>query len=107
MDSAEPDESVILTLAAGSYNIGAPSAATVTIGDCNSEGGGLINGAMHCGNISAPGEVDAWTFTANVGDRIAVHIGEIVDNNDFRPRLRLVAPNGADAGRYGGLSTRR
>ena len=92
---AEPDESVILTLAAGAYNIGTPSAATVTIGDCAGDGGTLVNGAMQCGNISTAGEVDTWTFTAIAGDRIAVHIGEIFDNNDFRPQITLRSPTAA------------
>ncbi len=35
------------------------------------------------------GDLDAWTFTANAGDRIAVNTGDIVDTDDFRPWLRL------------------
>jgi hypothetical protein len=27
----------------------------------------------------------------NAGDRIAIHIGEVIDNNDFRPWIRLIA----------------
>jgi hypothetical protein len=91
----EPDESVILTLAAGAYSIGAPAAATVTIGDCAGSGGALVNGAMHCGSIATAGESDSWTFTATAGERIAVHVGQIFDNNDFRPWIRLSAPDGA------------
>ena len=48
------------------------------------------------GHHAAISEVDTWTFTAAAGDRIAVHIGEIVDNNDFRPWIRLQSPAGAD-----------
>ena len=59
----------------------------------------LINGALHRGSISSAGEVDTWTFTANAGDRIAVHIGEIADNNDFRPWIRLGARPGARSAR--------
>ena len=39
-----------------------------------------------------------WKFKATAGQRIAVHIGEIVDNNDFQPWIRLWAPNGASLG---------
>ena len=94
----EPDETVVLTLAPGAYAIGGASNATITIGDCASTGGTLINGALHCGVISGAGEIDTWTFTATAGDRIGVHIGETVDNNDFRPWIRLLAPNGTSLG---------
>ena len=68
-----------------------PGPITVSPGD---QGGPLTNGAMHTGEI-VQGDLDVWTFTANVGDRISVHIGEITDNDDFRPWIRLWAPNGA------------
>jgi hypothetical protein len=42
--------------------------------------------------------VDVWTFTATAGDRIAVHVGEVTDNDDFRPWIRIWAPNGAVLG---------
>ncbi len=46
------------------------------------EGGPLTNGGMHTGEI-VKGDLDVWTFTATAGDRIAVHIGEITDNERF------------------------
>src|SRR5262249_4792437 len=58
-----------------------PGPITVSGGD---EGGPLTNGATHTGVIQL-GDVDVWTFTANAGDRIAVNVGELVDNDDFRP----------------------
>ncbi len=67
-----------------------PGPITVSPGD---QGGPLTNGALHTGEI-VKGDLDVWTFNANVGDRIGVHIGEIVDNDDFRPWIRLWAPNG-------------
>ena len=71
-----------------------PGPITVSIGD---EGGPLTNGAMHTGEI-LKGDVDVWTFTATAGDRIAVHIGEIVDAGDFSPWIRLWSPTGATLG---------
>ena len=68
-----------------------PGPITVSPGD---QGGPLTNGAMHTGEI-VRGDLDVWTFNATAGDRIGVHIGEIVDNDDFRPWIRLWAPNGA------------
>jgi hypothetical protein len=99
----EPPESVILTLAPGAYTVGAPSSATVTILDCASAGGTLLNGSMHCGTIATAGEADSWTFTANAGERISLHIGQMVDNNDFRPWIRLTSPLGTTLGNTSGV----
>jgi hypothetical protein len=71
-----------------------PGPITVSPGD---EGGPMTNGATHTGLITQ-GDVDVWTFSANAGDRIAIHIGETVDTDDFRPWIRLWAPNGAVLG---------
>ena len=62
-----------------------PGPITVSAGD---QGGPLTNGAIHTGEI-LQGDLDVWTFTANAGERIAVHIGEITDTDDFRPWIRL------------------
>ena len=92
---AEGDETVIFTLLDNpGYDLGTPTTATVTIADSTTSGS-LVNGAMHLGVISAEGQVDTWTFDAVAGVRIAVHIGEIVDDNDFRPWIRLESPTGA------------
>jgi len=66
-----------------------PGPTVVSSGD---QGGPLDNGATHIGEI-IKGDLDVWTFTANQGDRIDLHIGEITDNDDFRPWVRLWAPN--------------
>lgn len=66
------------------------------------EGGPLDNGGVHTGAI-VQGDVDVWTFTATAGDRIDVHIGEVTDNNDFRPWIRVWAPNGASLGSTSGV----
>ena len=71
-----------------------PGPITVSPGD---QGGPLTNGATHTGEI-VQGDLDVWTFTATAGDRIGVHIGEITDTDDFRPWIRLWAPNGAILG---------
>jgi hypothetical protein len=57
----------------------------------------MINGSTHAGTILS-GDLDVWTFTANANDRIAIHIGETSDPLDFRPWIRLWAPNGASLG---------
>lgn len=75
---------------------------TAGLTESGAEDGGMANGFLHTGAIAGPGEVDTWTFTANAGDRIAVHIGEITDNNDFRPWIRLISPGGASLGSHWG-----
>ena len=61
------------------------------------QGGTLTNGGIHTGEITQ-GDLDVWTFTAAAGERIAVHIGEIAETDDFRPWIRIWAPNGASLG---------
>jgi hypothetical protein len=101
----EGDETVLFTLTDGAhYDLGTPASATVTIADGPVSGGGsLINGFLHTGTIAAAGEVDTWTFDAVAGDRIAVHVGEIVDDNDFRPWIRLLSPTDVSLGSAFGL----
>jgi hypothetical protein len=71
-----------------------PGPITVSAAD---QGGPLTNGGLHLGEILT-GDLDVWTFTATMGDRMAVHIGQVVDNDDFRPWIRVWAPNGASLG---------
>jgi hypothetical protein len=77
-----------------------PAPITVSTGD---QGGPFANGALRTGGILR-GDLDIWTFNATVGQRITVHIGEIIDNNDFRPWIRLWSPNGASLGSASGLA---
>jgi hypothetical protein len=67
-----------------------PEPITVSAGD---QGGPLTNGGLHIGEI-LQGDVDAWTFTANAGDLISVHIGQIAETDDFQPWIRLWSPTG-------------
>ena len=87
----------------GSYRLTmthTPGPITVSPGD---EGGPLTNGATHTGEI-IQGDVDVWTFTANAGERIAVHIGELTETDDFRPWIRLWSPAGASLGDTAGVA---
>jgi regulator of RNase E activity RraB len=68
----------------------------------NDQGGPITNGGIHTGEI-LQGDVDTWTFDANAGDRIAVHVGEITDPDDFRPWIRLWTPAGGTLGSESGL----
>jgi hypothetical protein len=73
---------------------------TVSPGD---QGGPLVNGAEHTGEI-VQGDVDLWTFTATAGDRIALHVGELAETDDFRPWIQLWAPTGASLGSTSGVA---
>src|SRR5262249_4631326 len=52
--------------------------------------GVMINGGNHDAIISAAGETDSWTFTADAGDSVILRIGTI----GFTPRIRLLGPGG-------------
>jgi hypothetical protein len=74
--------------------------------------GAMTNGAIHTTAISAAGELDQWTFSANQGDAITIAIGETGADTAFYPWMRLQAPNGTQIANTWGdvaaqLSTRR
>jgi hypothetical protein len=64
--------------------------------------GGMANGLNHFGTISAPGEIDTYTFSAVAGDVIMLGIGEVGTNTAFVPWIRLTAPNAALVGSQSG-----
>ena len=78
-----------------------PGPITVSAGD---QGGPLTNGAAHAGEI-VQGDLDVWTITATAGQQISVQINETSETDDFRPWIRLWAPNGAILGSISGVST--
>ena len=57
------------------------------------EGGSLINGGVISDAIDL-GDLDSYTFTANVGEEVQIRIAN-TSSNDFRPRITLYDPNGA------------
>jgi len=82
--------------ALGSYTVTLakiPAALVVHAGD---QGGAMTNGANHTGSIYV-GDLDAWTFTAALGDYITLAVGEVppgeIDPN-FVPWIRLIGPTG-------------
>jgi hypothetical protein len=76
-----------------------PGPITVSPGD---QGGPISNGGLHTGQI-LQGDLDVWTFNAMPGQRIAVHIGEVTDTDDFRPWIRVWGPGGGALGDTYGL----
>jgi hypothetical protein len=59
--------------------------------------GAMTNGDNHSAAISAPGEVDTWTFTASQNDSIVIAIGEVLPGGPdpgFVPWIRLQSPMG-------------
>jgi hypothetical protein len=53
---------------------------------------------------SRKGDVDVWTFTANAGDPLALHLVETSETDDYRPWIRLWSPTGASLGDISGLT---
>jgi hypothetical protein len=64
---------------------------TISSGD---EGGPLKNGVEHTGAITT-GDLDVWTFEASAGDRIGAHAGEVTDDGQFLPSVRVWASDGS------------
>src|SRR5207302_137140 len=57
--------------------------------------GSLVNGRTYSGTISAPGDLDTWTFTATQGDYIALSVGTVTQTTaHFAPWIRLLSPTG-------------
>jgi hypothetical protein len=57
------------------------------------EGGPMVNGGNYDGTITV-GDLDAWTFTANVGDNVLLRVGQLSAASYFNPWLRLYGPDG-------------
>ncbi|NOT44078.1 MAG: hypothetical protein HOP14_05680, partial [Acidobacteria bacterium] len=94
--TVEGPETVILAITdTASYDVGTPSSATVTITDTPQDGGSLVNGFNHTGEIALAGEVDSWTFVANAGDALSLSLAEIGPDSAFWPWIRLLSPAGA------------
>jgi hypothetical protein len=66
------------------------------------QGGELVNGAANLATNSL-GDIDIWTFTANVGDNISLRAGAAA----FRPWMHLFGPNGRLVNEAGGVSASR
>src|ERR1019366_7284523 len=81
-----------------------PGAFVVPSGD---EGGSMVSGGNYDGTIQL-GDLDLWSFTANVGDRVLLRGAALTITNNFYPWLRIYNPTGvliADTGvNDGGIS---
>src|SRR5437667_448187 len=81
-----------------------PDAFVVPAGD---EGGALASGSNYDGTIQL-GDLDLWSFTVGVGNRVVVRVGALTSTNTFNPWLRIYGPNGlliADSGINNGGDT--
>ena len=79
------------------YFVQLPGAFVVPSGD---DGGSLTNGGNFDGTIQI-GDLDLWSFNANVGDRIVLRGAALTNTNNFEPWLRIYNPAGvliADSG---------
>src|SRR5262249_11554231 len=83
----------------GTYRLHlAKSPGAFTSGD---ECGTLATGLTSPGPIDV-GDLDMWSFTADSGDGIVVRAGEVTDNGNFEPWIRLYGPTGALLGTSAG-----
>ena len=67
-----------------------PGTFVVPSGD---DGGSLANGGNYDGTIQL-GDLDLWSFTANVGDRVVLRGASLTSTNNFEPWLRIYGPDG-------------
>ncbi len=51
----------------------------------------LVNGGFVSGSILTPGEEDAYTFTANVGENVLIRVAD-TSNNTFYSEVTLYGP---------------
>jgi cysteine synthase len=78
-----------------------PGAFSVPGGD---EGGALTNGGIHKGTIQL-GDLDLWSFTAAVGDRVVIRVGALTATNYFNTWFRIYNPSGVLVADSGGGSS--
>ena len=82
-DIANPDQAD-----SDSDGVGDACEDTGTPGD----GGELVNGQNHTGEIISPSDQHIWTFSANSGDFIHLTMARITGN--VQPQIRLLSPTG-------------
>ncbi len=78
----------------GNYRLSLAKTGSALVISPSDDGGALINGTNYTATIDT-GDVDAWTFTANAGESIAVWMGEITSGSTLNPWLRIFGPDGA------------
>ncbi|MBI3849788.1 MAG: hypothetical protein HY298_05790 [Verrucomicrobia bacterium] len=78
----------------GTYRLTLAKTGDPVVVSAGDDGGPMTNGVLHTGAILT-GDLDLWTFTAQIGEGIVVRIGEISDTNTFTPWIRLYGPSGA------------
>jgi trimeric autotransporter adhesin len=60
----------------------------------------ILSGQYKSGYL-AKGDLDGYTFDANIGDFITIFIGELADEGGFDPQVELIEPNGTRTSAYG------
>ena len=66
----------------------------------------LINRGYISRDIESPGDLDSYTFMADVGDHVEVRMADTSDSGDLYPCIELYGPSGGGAlvNARGGLS---
>jgi hypothetical protein len=67
------------------------------------QGGALTSGVSQAGEI-VQGDVDVWTINAIAGQSITVVATQTSETDDFRPWVRVYAPNGSVLASTSGLT---
>ena len=81
--------------ATGNYRLSLLSLPGAIADDAlDDDGGAIVSGQRLSGNVDAPGDLDAFTFSASQGHRIILGIGDS-GATSFVPQLDVYGPDGA------------
>jgi hypothetical protein len=77
----------------GQYRLTLAKTGEAVVTAAGDEGGALTNGVQNVCGLPT-GDLDVWTFTANIGDSIVVRAGETNAGSLLTPWVRMYSPTG-------------
>ncbi len=78
----------------GAYTLEMVRAPATQQADSDGDGGTFVSGQTKSGSIQRLGDVDIYTFTANVGDNYELSLGDADANTPYQPFLTIYGPTG-------------
>jgi hypothetical protein len=89
---------------AGNYRLTLAKSGEPLVISAGDEGGEMNGSGVYDGSIET-GDVDAWTFTACIGNLISINVTESVLNSPLFPWLRLYGRDGVLLRNFSGAAT--
>ena len=78
----------------GGYDVELAKAPSSQHADSNGDGGVILSGQTKAGTINRYGDIDVFTFTANVGNSFDISLGDASASSTMRPYLQVFTPAG-------------